>query len=197
VFHQSGNAGSSLRASPLRLRRSVTGVYLFIKESLRFQARSLVLEDKRIGHRARFLYTVLDDMAGSKGEAWPKQETLGRMVGVSRRTIIRWLSELSDYVTILHRPGASMYVLSWRSRKPIEAVTKMSLLQPEAVTPVSHQVGQICHSSSLLVNQEIEPMPVTCEKCEDLGFLPGSGDSCDCVRGREVSRRRQRIRRRA
>lgn len=161
-------------------------------ELLRFKARDAVLADLTIGYRSKLLYMALDDMAGYKGEAWPKQVTLGKMLGVSRRTIIRWLSELGDYVTVLHRPGCAKYVLAWRGRKPIEAVTKTVTSSREGVTLVSQQIGRKCHTSSLYMNQEIEPSPLRCEKCGDFGV--SDGRPCDCSEGERVRERLQRKR---
>ncbi len=90
-------------------------------ESLRFSAREAVLFNPNISAGAYRLYMALDSMAGFKGHCWPNQIILAKRLGVTDRGLRKWLSELSDIVSVVHRRGANYYLLAWadQGRKPI------------------------------------------------------------------------------
>lgn len=61
------------------------------------QVENIVLRDGSLGARPKALYCVLLSYAWNKNECYPNQETIAEDLGVTRRTVIRWLEELKEY----------------------------------------------------------------------------------------------------
>ena len=61
------------------------------------------------------LYQVLDDYAGAVGACFPHQATLAKRLGVSDRSIRRWLSQLvhTGHVTVRRTKLGCRYTLGW------------------------------------------------------------------------------------
>ena len=161
----------------------------FTTDNKRFIAREQVLLNSSISRGARLLYMAIDHMSGPSGQAWPLQSSVAGILGAERRMVRYWLKELTGYVTIIRRRGASVYRLKWAvpERQPI-ATHRQRERQP-----IAYQSGNPLPVSSLYMNQEIEPIMYTCVKCEDFGFVSGLG-ACDCLAGKQVSTRLQKRR---
>ena len=147
------------------------------------------MRDKSLSPSARFFYCALDDLGGFKGESWYQQSTLAERFGVAPRSIREWLVELRQYVTVLRRPRAAIYLLNWAPRDRRNSATReLSDRRPGATL-----IGGIPPLTIPYMNQEIEPSIFTCEKCEDFGFIAGVG-ACTCSAGAQVSTRLRRKR---
>lgn len=81
----------------------------------RYEARTAVIFDTRLSPGACRLYMAIDDYAGSKGRAWPQQDTLAARLNTSIRTIQRWLEELVDcsYLECVRTMAGNRYLLAW------------------------------------------------------------------------------------
>jgi hypothetical protein len=77
--------------------------------------RMRVVYDTRLSPGARLLYVALDDHAGMKAEAWPKQELLATRLGMSLSRIEVWTAELkrSGYVVARKTARGNRYSMGW------------------------------------------------------------------------------------
>lgn len=168
-------------------------------ERARFSAREDVLRDKSLSPGARFLYLVLDDLSGFKGESWYKQETLSHTYGISVRTIGLWLVELRRYVTVIRHQYTAIYLLKWspRDRQPIADLSaadrQYTVGQIGSPLPISE------NASLYLMNQAIESgfkSTVKCPTCGDFGRVGGElhGPICECAEGAAIRARLNRRR---
>jgi DNA-binding transcriptional ArsR family regulator len=85
------------------------------RPSTRYDGLRAVDFDTRLGPGPARLYHVLDDYAGAAGTCFPHQATLAKRIGVSDRTIRRWLSELvrTGHVIPRRTGRGSYYTLAW------------------------------------------------------------------------------------
>jgi hypothetical protein len=83
--------------------------------SKRFAGLRAVNFDTRLGPGPSRLYNVLDDYAGAAGTCFPHQATVAKRLGVSDRSIRRWLSELVQTGHVIPRRTGrgSHYTLAW------------------------------------------------------------------------------------
>jgi hypothetical protein len=79
----------------------------------RAAARIAVIMDCELSFMARCLYVLLDDYAGDRGEAWPRQQRLGVQLGVSARYVRTALGELGKYVTVERGRRGATYRLTY------------------------------------------------------------------------------------
>lgn len=77
--------------------------------------RREVIRDKRLSPWARLLYVELDDRAGMKAEAWPRQQILADVFSVHRQRINEWVQELvaAGYVKTVRTGRSSHYFPGW------------------------------------------------------------------------------------
>lgn len=81
----------------------------------RFAGLRAVNFDTRLGPGPSRLYNVLDDYAGAAGTCFPHQATLAKRLGVSERSIRRWLCQLVQTGHVIPRRTGhgSDYTLAW------------------------------------------------------------------------------------
>lgn len=78
------------------------------------------MRDPGLSHAAKVLYDLLDDMAGEKGECWPKQQTLSVAMQLKPRQIRSLIEELGQRVTRERGRYNTRYGLEWASGKPVQ-----------------------------------------------------------------------------
>jgi len=81
----------------------------------------IVIRDVKMSIGARFAYAILLMYSWQEGSCFPGQQTMAALMGVTERTLRRWLSELRDHDYISWRrtsPGATntYYILDAKSK---------------------------------------------------------------------------------
>jgi hypothetical protein len=82
--------------------------------------RRQVIHDKVLSVGARLLYVELDDMAGGKAEAWPKQQRLADRLGVCLHSIEIWIAELkrANHIAARKTSMGNRYFMAWSDPHP-------------------------------------------------------------------------------
>jgi len=142
----------------------------FSQARVRCETRMRVVYDKSLSPGARLLYVALDDYAGMKGIAWPRQTTLAKRLGWSEGWVRQQLRELeaSGYILSERRQRGVLYRMGWQ----IPTVTPVSVgnfptvtrVSVETVTPVS--VG----SAASIYEPVVKKEPGSC-RCGGTGWL--------------------------
>jgi DNA-binding transcriptional MocR family regulator len=135
----------------------------------RCAARLAVITDKRLPMGARSLYVLLDDYAGAKGVAWPKQQTLAHRLGASRQAAQRWIAELErrGWLAIERTGRAHRYTLRWAIRASDSATGghRISICQP-VVIPQS----EAAPAPPAPPVEQAEPATEDCSRCGNTGW---------------------------
>ena|GEM_PF-2447416 len=100
-------------------------------------------ERREVSERAKKLYAYLTYFAGSKGRAWPSYARLAEKLHVTRRHVIRLLSELSEYrlirVTHVNDPKrgcrANIYEFLWHEWMQHPEDQGYKIVVPEDFSP--------------------------------------------------------------
>ena len=170
------------------------------KTQARLRARSRVIYDVSLDMGARLLYVQLDDMAGERGECWPKIPTLSAKLGASVRQVHRWLDDLraGDQIKTTRGRRGLVYILSWRDVTPTadqEPPTRDVICRAGGydLTPAADQGERILNEP--VFKEPVAPaVPVPgCLRCKGTGWYlyderGAFGDrrkgerACECVR---------------
>jgi hypothetical protein len=155
--------------------------------------RRQVVFDTKLSASARLLYVALDDYAGSRAEAWPRQKVLAEQFGVHRSQIKRWLGELiaAGYVVSRRTGRNNRYLLFWGKG----AKTR----------PMANRIGRENAPSDgakmrpgISYEPDYEPEPEgaapewKCGYCRDRGVVSDHGERkpCgSCAKGRALNAR--------
>lgn len=98
-----------------------------------------LLESDVCSIHAKVTYALLCRYAGEDGSCYPKQTTLAKRLGVSRRTVINYLKELKDkgLIDVVHTQGVNRYYFMFHS-----AISFTSNVQDVALS----NVQDVAHS---------------------------------------------------
>lgn len=183
--------------TPLTRGYPFRGGLLTLHEKKRFEARSLVLRDTELSFGARVLYYYLDDMAGERGSAYPRQQTITRAIGASLRQVRRFFQELEGrHIASTRKLGcASTRSLAWISGLAV----RPSAASREAIGGLSKRPPATCDSlyEPDLIEPGGESPAAKCHTCGDSGLkgYPDLGNGpCDCAAGIAVRKRLDRPR---
>lgn len=141
----------------------------------RAQMRSGVIYDRALSPGARMLYVALDDYAGIKGTAWPKQATLADRLGFSLRSIQVWLDELvaAHYLTRRRGPTGNIYGMAWSAAG---STNEINTLQHDAGIPGASQAAGSDMQPAAREEPAAECMshmqPAACVSIQQLEFQP-------------------------
>jgi hypothetical protein len=106
----------------------------------RCASRLAAITDTRLSPDARLVYMLLDDYAGLKGIAWPKQPTLASRLGISLRKVQAAMKQLAatGWLRIERTGRASRCHLRWAwVSDSAPAATRNSVYEPGKQPEVS------------------------------------------------------------
>ena len=141
-----------------------------------------VVDVQSLGRGPSQLLGLLRAHARRTGKAWPRQSTLSREMGVSVRTIRRWLHDLEEEGLIdIQRTGRSSVVTfpcdpSDEPNEPSRSATMSDRLRGEKSTAEGRHVSSALGSDLTTSASPVqEPPTTTAIACGDENELPDAG----------------------
>jgi hypothetical protein len=167
--------------------------FMTAQEKARFEARVVVMRDTEISYGARVLYWYLDDMAGWKGETYPRQKTTLKAIGASLTHLKRFYRELEGRHVFSSRRKGSASIRSLRWVGPRAASLGRAAgglgVGPRAALAYSIEPDLI-EPGTLTDEEKSKP---ACD-CAGSGYYPlGSGQPCrECEAGWKLAKTQRR-----
>lgn len=166
-------AGEHINPSPSSHRDRATSIDIAAR---RAAARSKVMCDVTLSAGARTFYNLIDDYAGMKGIAWPRQGTIALRLEVSRRTVNRWVAECirTGYIQTEGRRNATKYRLTWAQPLRQECLITYDKNVSTRTLPGTSEASSTVSSSPSGGSSEPTVKPISVSLRENREAEPGS-----------------------